>query len=373
MVAPSQSPDVLPRPSRTELENLVHAATLAPSGDNTQPWRFAIDGEQGRIEFYLDDTRDPSPMNAGQRMARIAVGAAVENVLYLCRTRGWRAEMAPSNPDALAVVRVADGGEAASGSEAILAARVTNRRLYDGRPLDAALLERLRSATPPWEGIRTHWIAERGRLSAFSSLIGAADARMFGDPAMRRAFLSKVRFDRPAGECVTEGLSLASLELTFADRVALRMMPRLPDWLLRIGGIGRVFAAKARQLVNSASGLCLIVAMDAAAATDVLVGRCMQRAWLALTAEGLAAQPMMTLPVLENVLDNGSPDRIAALGRERLLQLRQELRTLTPEIGDGRPAFLLRFGFAPPPSGRTGRLPLEAVCAGRLGQADLVH
>jgi hypothetical protein len=34
-----------------------------------------------------------------------------------------------------------------------------------------------------------------------------------------------------------------------------------------------------------------------------------------------------------------------------------------PEIGDRRPAFLMRFGFAPAPSGRTGRLPLHAVTA----------
>jgi hypothetical protein len=126
----------------------------------------------------------------------------------------------------------------------------------------------------------------------------------------------------------------------------------------------RLFAAKARQLVASASGLCLVVAPDSAAATDVLVGQAMQRAWLALTAQGLAVQPMMSLLVLENAGEHGTPELVASLGRDRLADLRDTLRALVPEIGTGRPAFLMRFGYALPPSGRTGRLPLTSVVNG---------
>ena len=82
-------------------------------------------------------------------------------------------------------------------------------------------------------------------------------------------------------------------------------MKRMPDGLLKLGGLAGVFAAKARQLVRSASGLCLVVAPDGAEATDLLAGRALQRAWLALAAEGLATQPMMSLLVLENVADRG--------------------------------------------------------------------
>ena len=50
------------------IETLLAAAVHAPSGDNTQPWRFELDAGQGRIVLHLDPTRDPSPMNAGQRL-----------------------------------------------------------------------------------------------------------------------------------------------------------------------------------------------------------------------------------------------------------------------------------------------------------------
>jgi hypothetical protein len=103
------------------------------------------------------------------------------------------------------------------------------------------------------------------------------------------------------------------------------------------------------------------VAPDDGEATDLVVGRAMQRAWLALSAEGLAVQPMMSLLVLENVWEHGDAALLDSLGRGTLAGLRREFRALVPEIGGRRPAFLMRFGFAPAPSGRTGRLPLHAV------------
>ncbi|HMB08165.1 MAG TPA: hypothetical protein VKP69_31090 [Isosphaeraceae bacterium] len=349
-------------PESCAFNSVLAAAIYAPSGDNTQPWRFVIDPSGERIALQVDETRDPSPMNAGQRMARIAVGAALENLFRAAGGHGWTAELEAASPPDLAMVRLTRRGVGGGGVEAITA-RVTNRRLYDRRPVPTEALEQLRRETPTLDGVSTHWIIERDRLKSLADLIGCADALMFGEPSMRRAFLSKVRFDVPPTEEVSEGLSLGSLELSGIDRLALQFMSRIPDRVLKVAGAGRVFAAKARQLVESASGLCLVVAPDSAEGTDLRVGRAMQRAWLALTDGGFAAQPMMSLLVLENALEYGNPPLIASLGLDRVAALCQRFRGLMPELGDGRPAFLLRFGFAPAPRGRTGRLSPSAVTA----------
>jgi nitroreductase len=349
---------------RSELESLLDVATRAPSGDNTQPWRFDVDAEEGLIEFAVDQTRDPSPMNAGQRMARIALGAAVENLLRAAEVRGLEARLESVSTEGRARVRLARG----SGSPApitddvkAILARVTNRRVYDCRPVPPEVLARLAEQTPPLDGTVTHWIVGEDRLKPLAEVIGRADAAMFGEPSMRRAFLSKVRFDLPPGATAEDGLPLASLEASRMDRFALRLMPWLPNWLLKFSGGLSVFVKKARRLVESAAGLCVVVAPDGAPATDLAVGRAMQRAWVAISEHDLAAQPMMSLPVLENVLENGSPTVVASVGRETIPALSAAFRSLLPEVGTGRPAWLMRFGYAPPPGGRTGRLPLSAV------------
>src|SRR5262249_54497500 len=92
------------------LESLVAAAVRAPSGDNTQPWRFRIDPDARRIDLILDETRDPSPMNAGQRMARIALGAAFENLLLVAQVNGLQPEVTHAKQPALISLRLnADG------------------------------------------------------------------------------------------------------------------------------------------------------------------------------------------------------------------------------------------------------------------------
>jgi nitroreductase len=338
---------------------LVEAGALAPSGDNTQPWRFDVDPARGRISVSVDEARDPSPMNAGQRMARLAVGAALENMLQAARASGWPARVEAADPPAVVALRLE--GRPAGGVliPQAVAARATNRRRYDGGPVPPEALAAVRRAVPDLPGVTARWVTDRARLGALARLVGRADALLFAERPMRRAFLGTVRFDRPARADITTGLSVGSLELSPGELVGLRLMRRLPGWLLRAGGAFRALGARARRLVESSSGVCLITAEGRDEATDVAVGRVMQAAWLALTAHGLAAQPVMSLPVLANVLENGPPPLRASLGGAGVPGLLEGVTSAVPEAGGGRLAALVRFGHAAAPSHRVGRLPVR--------------
>jgi hypothetical protein len=347
------------------LEQLVRAGIHAPSGDNTQPWRFRIDAEAARIALYVDSNRDPSPMNSGNRMARIAVGAALENIVRTAEKNGLPVEFEQPLPPALATVRVTTNVSAVLIPDEILR-RVTNRRVYDGRLLPSGVVAQLEQLTRPIANVRSCWITDRARIPSIASLIARADRMMFGEASMRRAFLGKIRFDRSADAGpAEEGLTPASLEMTTFEGFALRLLPSLPSWFLGLTGGLRAFAVKARTLAESASGFCLVTVPDASEQADVHAGRAVQRAWLALTERELAVQPMMSLLVLENVRDNGSPALVAKLGHAKLAGLLDEFRDLMPEIGSSRPAFLMRFGYAPPPTGRCGRMPVAPLVSER--------
>jgi len=349
-------------------ETLLTAAVRAPSGDNTQPWRFVIDPEALRILLYVDETRDPSPMNASQCMSRVAVGAALENMLRAAKAKGWSVRLERPTDTAAAVLRVADFRPSAAELDPAIAARVTNRRRYDGRPIPDELISQLQQAAPSIDGIRVCWIHDRPRLNDLAALMGRSDALMLSEPTMRRAFLDNIRFDLPSNAEPEEYLPLGSLELPFADRTAFRFLSLIPDWVLRMGWARRKFTAAARRLVQSASGLCVIVTTNESPENDVLIGRTLQKAWLALTSSGLAAQPMMSVAIMENILRHGSPELLRSVGREQAESLVAEFQRLTPETGKDRLAFIMRFGYAKPPTGRTGRLPLEA-CTTRSPQA----
>ena len=159
---------------------------------------------------------------------------------------------------------------------------------------------------------------------------------MFGEPSMLRGFLENVRFDQPSDSDVEKGLSIGSLEVGMADRVALRMLRFAPDWLIRLGAVSGKLKAAARRQIVSASGLCVIMFQADSSRADVVTGRTTQRAWLALVRERLYAQPMMSLAVLQNALDNGTPALVASLGgSERVQGLFREFHALLPDVGEG--------------------------------------
>ncbi|MGE3805643.1 MAG: hypothetical protein AB7K24_13285 [Gemmataceae bacterium] len=353
------------------IATLLTAAGKAPSGDNTQPWRFLVDERTQRIELRVDPERDHSPMNAGQRMARIAVGAALENILRTAAFNGWEASLEACTPPTLAALRIQ--GDGCPGEiDRHLVARASNRRVYDGTPIDLETTDTLLRHTPELDGIRTVWLCARDRLGPLADLVSHADALMFGAASLWQAILANVRFDAAATAEVREGMSLAALELSRLEQVVFKTLRRLPHGLVRGLGAIRKLARQSRRLVASASGLCLIVAPDEHSATDVQVGRALQRAWLALTAQGLAAQPMMSALVLENLARQGqSPS--AGVCIAAIAKLEQDLRTQLPELGGGRLAFVLRFGHAAAPSGRTGRLPWQTRTTGLAARVAEVN
>jgi nitroreductase len=305
-------------------------------------------------------------MNSGQRMAHIACGAALENVVIAAQERGWNADVELpkekiTNDSCPLVARVRLSTDGANTSTycntKYIGSRATNRRLYDARSIDRAIVDKLLDRTPVFSGVTTHWITARDRMGVLADLIARGDATMFGEPLMRRAFLSKVRFDLPANAEAEQGLPLAALEVSATESIAMQSMKIIPNAIFKLTGGKRIFAAHARNLVRSSSGVCVIAANGAMPHAELFVGRAMQRAWLALTEFGLAAQPMMSLPVLENALRHGEPELVESLLREKTDDLVFKFNTVLQGIGiSGHPSFLLRFGYAQAPSGRTGRL-----------------
>lgn len=286
-------------PLKPAIRTLLEAAIWAPSGDNTQPSKFVVDNGANTIEVQVDPTRDTSPMNAGQRMARIAVGAAVENIVQTARHNGWSAECETVADDPGAVrVRLQGIADAPGEIPQVILDRCTNRKLYNGRPLGDDLLARLKASVAPEPGVEIEWITQREEINRWAETIGAADAAMFSIPEVRRAFLENIRFDRPPSEAVSEGLSLGSLELSWFEKSSMGSLGLIPDRLFKLLKLDRPFRQKGQSLAGSASGLCIFRAEGRSRNVDFAVGRMMQRVWLALSAAGLAVQPMMSLPVL---------------------------------------------------------------------------
>jgi nitroreductase len=337
------------------IERILDAARIAPSHDNMQPWRFVV--EEDTVSFLVDHERDRSPANAGGRLACIAVGAALECTLLRAGRMGSAVRFLPPRSNALVTVHISPPKRDAEPDKALVR-RSTNRRLYDGRPLDDATFAWLQQATPALDATRTLWFG-RERVRALGPIVEEGEALFFTDPRAREAALRAVRFDVRDNEEVTQGLSLGCLELSGTERMTLDALRKTPqDRLVAMGAMAKM-GANARRLVESASAVCVVVTRGSEPSADLAVGRCMQRAWLALTRRGLVAQPMNAIPALETMLEQDERAGVPNDQRDRAAAVVAACLAAFPSVEKGaRVALLMRVGNAPAPTALVRRLPL---------------
>ena len=61
------------------VREILELARYAPSGDNTQPWRFAIDGEHA-VTVHGHDTREHCVYDLDGRASQVSIGALLETI-----------------------------------------------------------------------------------------------------------------------------------------------------------------------------------------------------------------------------------------------------------------------------------------------------
>jgi hypothetical protein len=335
-------------PMQPHIERILDSARTAPSRDNLQPWRFVVDDET--VSFSVDAERDSTPDGA---MARIALGAALECTSVSASRMGATVKPQPPREGALITLSFTNPKRLPDPDLSRMR-RVTNRRLYDGRALDDATLLALRESTPERGLAQAHWFG-RERVRALGPLFEQAEELRWLDDGSRARSLATIRFDVKDREEVERGLSIGSLELTSPERAALTDL-RKPGTSGVAATAVKTMATRARRLVESASGVCILTTRGTDPMAEVDVGRLMQRVWMTLTQRGLAAHPMTTVMSLAPTTDTEPDGRLATL----LTAFRQTFPNVPAE---DRIAFLMRFGWADAPSVRVGRLPLEQSVA----------
>ena len=345
------------------VEHLVEFAVKAPSGDNAQPWRFAYRPDTGILSLEIDESRVDSPKSMWRFVARLSCGAAMENLLRAAPCLGLEATMLAPEEGEVCRLRLEPARAPRNQPDVldVLSRRTTNRSIYPPAAISSQAAQRLQAATPALGGVRTFWIWERERIDQLAETLYEIDAAMYGIRLIWRSIERRIRFDRPWKEEVAVGLATGALELPRLKLLAIRCLGCIPHSLLRTLGIVRALSRRTLGLIRSAQGLCYVVADDDRPETDILAGRVVESAWLALTAEGISAHPMNSIALMEHAISHGEPGPRSSVEAASIERLIEKFHALVPEAAGRRSVFLMRFGLAPAPTSRNGRLPIDEV------------
>jgi nitroreductase len=346
------------------MREILDLARWAPSGDNTQVWRFEVRA-QDHVVVHTWDTRADCVYDLDGHPSQISIGALLETIAIAASAHGLRADV-QRRPGSLVeraqfdVRLVPDPAVVASPLVDAIRRRTVQRRPMSTRPLTPAQKQALADAVGPH--YQLSWL-ERfpDRLRAARLMYRNAHLRL----TMPEAFEVHRRIihwgvsrspdrvpDRALGvdpgTLVLMKWAMASWRrMSVVNRALGTWAPRLQMDLIPGLACAAHFVLKARR--------------EPASIDDyVEAGRAVQRFWLTLTQLGLYMQPEMTPLIFSKYVREQRGFTQAGKLHGLAAQLQREAAALifNDELF---PVYMGRLGAGPAPTARSERLPLEQL------------
>lgn len=351
-------------PHPTQLLTVLDDARWAPSGDNTQPWRFELTGERS-VVVHGRDTRDHVVYDLRGEASQLSLGALLETLAVSGTRFGWqmsarrRPESAETRPTF--DVHFEPRGLPVSPVLDFVRRRAVQRRPMSTRPLTEPERQALSKAAG--SGFSLRWFEGRSaRWRVARMLFDNAHLRLTLPEAYRvhRDVIewgARESVDRvPALALGVDRMNLAVMKFAMAswERVHFANRFLAGTWLPRL---------QMDLLPAMACAAHAVILSDRPSAgidDQVAAGRAVQRLWLEATRLGLWQQPEMTPLIFSRYARQGqrfaADDKLQSRGA---LIARQLEGLLGPDAE--RAVWMGRLGEGPAPMARSVRKPLKEL------------
>lgn len=363
---PTSTPPVAADSAPNVMERILDQARWAPSGDNTQPWRFQIH-DDGHATIHGHDTRTDCVYDLDGHASHIAHGALLESIAIAASAEGVRAAITrdESAPDQHPIYRISVRSDDPATPDPLapyIRLRTTQRRPMSTRRLSQRQKQLLEESVG--SGFRVRWFeSTRERMRVANLLVRSAKIRLTTEEAFAvhsRIIDWNARFSDERIPDQATGLDPVARRMTrwaFADWKRVRflnrylggtLLPRLELDLLPALLCGAHFVLLSDQVPQSID--------DYTAA-----GRAWQRFWLTATRLGLHSQPEMTPLIFARY----ARDRIQFTNNSSAVtiahQVDDQLGALLEDSDRRRAVVMGRLGSGPEPRSRSRRLSMTQL------------
>lgn len=342
------------------IERLLERARWAPSGDNTQPWRFEILGEH-HLLVHGFDTRDHVVYDLDGRPSQLAIGALLETIAIAASVEGFacRVERRPDTPETHLLIDVRlerDDRLPADVLAPFIEKRVVQRRAMSTRRLSDEQKQALAASLPV--GFSVLWferLSERYKMARL--MFDNAKIRLNIPEAyeVHKAVIEwNARFSEDRIPSRAVGVDLLTEQLMRWAMKSWRRVELLNRWMF-----GDLVPRLQMDMVPGlfcGAHLALLAPQALETVDDYLAaGRALQRFWLTASRQGLLIQPEMTPLIFSRYHREGIRFTARSWAVARVADLRLRLAAEVPAGGEGQVFFLGRIGCCATPWARSTR------------------
>lgn len=348
------------------METILDLARWAPSGDNTQPWRFEITGPR-QVTVHGFDTRDHCVYDLDGHSSQLAIGAMLETLAIGASAHGLKVECKrrlelPDSRPTFDVRLQEDPACTPDPLHEYIQVRSVQRRPFSMRRLLAGEKRALERAIEP--DFHVVWLED------FQSRAGAA-ILMFQNAKLRLTMPEAYRVHREIIAWNTRySEDKVPDQALGLDALTLRLMRWIMESWARVQFFNTYLAgtwAPRLQMdlipgIRCAAHFVIQARRPPDGVDDyVAAGRAVQRFWLTATQLRLQLQPELTPLIFRRFVRH----QLGFTQSRELLLLAQRLSQKTDGLIGAKEAelavFIGRIGDGKPPFARSLRLPLTRL------------
>ncbi len=354
------------QPIPQPIAEILELARWAPSGDNTQPWRFEV-VDTHHLVVHGFDTRDHCVYDLDGHPSQIAHGALLETLAIAASAHGLRADIRrrADSPDASPDYLVDLIPDSSVVSDLLLPhirQRSVQRRPMRTTPLAAAQKQALEDAVGPaytvrwFEGGMLRWRLAKLMFDNAKLRLTLPEAYL----VHRDIIEWNARFSEDRVPDRALGLDAATLKLMRWVMGSWRRVDFFNTWLA--GHLAPRIEMDLLPGLFCGAHFAILATKPPATVDDyVAAGRAVQRFWLTATSLGLQLQPEMTPLIFARYFNEGSSFSSLPGAPETAANLGKRLSRVLAESETGRVVFLGRIGNGQMAASRSLRLPLQKM------------
>ncbi len=303
--------------SLDDFKFLVKQAVKAPSGHNTQPWKFHRDGSV--VEIHPDFDRKLPVVDPDNRELFVSLGCAAENFCLAAQTKGYESTVSVGDTGVITILLTEDSGVKPSPLFEQIDIRQINRSIYTGEEIAPDALKKLQFVHSE-KGVSVHYYAHQTeQFNDIEQCVFQGNIRQMQNEAFKAELKSWMRFNKKHQDQTLDGLSYAVFGA-----------PNVPRWMaepiMSMAVNTKAQNRADRKKIESASHLVLFTTRENSRREWVDLGRTLQRFLLTATELGIA-HAYLNQP-------NEQPEIAAEMAKT--LDLDGEYPTILLRIGYGK-------------------------------------
>ncbi|MEO0075569.1 MAG: hypothetical protein ABIK31_05610 [candidate division WOR-3 bacterium] len=298
---------------------MVECATKAPSGHNTQPWKF--ENIQNGIIIHPDFTRALPVVDADNHALYISLGCALENLVIAAFKKGYQSMVDyPNNPNGAITIKLNQSDTKNHSEDDLfnfIKTRQVNRNKYADKNVNDSEIETLRKSFN-YEGISVILLNGKKNFEKVIPLIIEGNNLQFKNKQFVNELTHWFRYSKSEAEKTRDGLWTAAMGLPNMGRL-------IGNFVMNNFVSAKSEAKRINDILQHTAGIAIFISEKNDVISWINVGRAFQRFGLTATKLGIC-HAHLNMPCEE-------------------ISVRQKLAKVL-ELGNKHPLLLIRYGYA---------------------------